>query len=206
MRRILITGLAMLMLFAMAVPASAHGKHKHKYTHHTQGKDIVDIVLAVSGTSGFDRNPRDYDLLREALVATDLVDDVKAAKHITVFAPKDRAFKRLARDLGWRGRGERSAFGFIARNVPSALLTDVLLYHVAPRKLTKGQIVSKARRHKTIPTLLGPTIRPKKHWRSVVLIDKEPDLRNPRIVKPRDIRAKNGIIHTINRVLIPADL
>ena len=204
MRRILITGLAMLMLFAMAVPASAHGKHKHK--HHKQGKDIVDIVLAVSGTSGFDRNPHDYDLLREALVATELVDDVKAANHITVFAPKDRAFKRLARDLGWKGRSEAKAFEFLAANVPADLLTDVLLYHVAPRKLTKGQIVSKAVRHKAIPTLLGVDIKPKKRGYALILKDKEPDLRNPRIVRPRNVRASNGIIHTLNRVLIPADL
>ena len=33
------------------------------------GPNIVDIVLEVSGTEGFDDNAKDYDLLREALLA-----------------------------------------------------------------------------------------------------------------------------------------
>lgn len=207
MRRIVAMALSAVMVLAMAVPAAAGGDDKHKHKHkHKDRPDVVEVVLAVSGDSGFDRNAKDYDVLREALVATDLVDDLQEAKHITVWAPKDRAFRRLARDLGWKGRSERSAFRFLARNVPADLLTDVLLYHVSPRKLKARQVIRRAERKGAIWTLLGETFKPRLRRGSIVLVDNDPDLRNPRVVEPFNIKASNGIIHTINRVLIPVDL
>jgi uncharacterized surface protein with fasciclin (FAS1) repeats len=200
MRRILTAALSVTLVLALAVPAAAGGNDDRR-RHH--GRDVVDVVLAVSGSKGFDRNPNDYDLLRESLVATGLADDLKAAKRITVWAPKDRAFTRLARDLGWKGSRERWAFRFLARNVGTDVLADVLQYHVTPRKLSARDVTKLAKRDKPLKTLLGPTI---KVTRGLRLIDKEPDLRNPRIVPPINVRASNGIIHTINRVLIPVDL
>jgi hypothetical protein len=46
-----------------------------------------------------------------------------------------------------------------------------------------------------------------KRWGKVALVDNEPDLRNPRLIR-RDLdnRASNGIWHGIDRVLIPIDL
>jgi uncharacterized surface protein with fasciclin (FAS1) repeats len=208
MRRMLAVALSMVMLLAMAVPAAAggdHGRHHNKHKHKHK-KDVVEVVLAVSGKRGFDRNAKDYDLLREALKATGLVDDLQAAKHITVWAPNDRAFRRLARDLGWKGRSERSAFRFLARNVPADLLTDVLLYHVTPKKLKAKQVIKRAERKGQIGTLQGATIKPRLRGDAIKLRDKDPDLRNPRVIEPFDVKASNGIIHTINRVLIPADL
>lgn len=203
MRRTFVSALALVLVVALALPAAAGGKHHGKKHDGKKGKDVVDVVLAVSGSSGFDRNKRDYDLLREALIATDLVDDVRTASGITVWAPKDRAFKRLARDLGWKWRGERSAFRFLARTVGTDLLADVLLYHVSPKRLDAKKVVRFAKKHRPVPTLLGETFRV---TRSLRLIDNEPDLRNPRVVPPFNIKASNGIIHTINRVLIPLDL
>jgi hypothetical protein len=43
--------------------------------------------------------------------------------------------------------------------------------------------------------------------RGLKLVDREPDLRNPKLKRAAsDIAASNGIIHTLDRVLIPADL
>ena len=178
------------------VPALADGDAEPAGT-------IVDIVLDVSGDEGFDRKGRDYDILREALIATDLAGAVATTPDITVFAPKDRAFVRLARDLGYHGRDEAGAFGFIAEATgyvsaaEPGLLDDVLLYHVAPGLIFSGDLADGP-----IATLEGGTITPK----GTRLIDNDPNARDPRVKKPFDIEASNGVIHTINRVLRPVDL
>lgn len=195
LRRIMTAVLALTLMLVMAVPASASA------TSHDP--DVVDVVLKVSGTSGFDRNAHDYDILREALIATDLVGALKDADDITVWAPNDRAFERLARDLGWKGWRERGAFRFLVRTAGADLLSDVLLYHVSPRRLDVYEVVKLALRGDPVATLLGPTFRVNRRLR---LVDAERDLRNPRLTLPLNIRTSNGIIHTINRVLIPIDL
>ncbi|MFN3215755.1 MAG: fasciclin domain-containing protein [Acidimicrobiales bacterium] len=166
----------------------------------------VDLVLEASGSSGFDRNPRDYDMLRDALVATGLVDAVAAADDVTVFAPTDGAFKRLARDLGWEGRGERSAFNFLveATGFESAdepgILADVLLYHVAP----EAQTVRQLRGERGIDTLLEGSTLAVRNNRAIV--DGDRNDANARLRAPSNVGTSNGIVHTINQVLRPIDL
>ena len=54
----------------------------------------------------------------------------------------------------------------------------------------------------TFPTLQGGTIV--RH--GFTLQDKDPDVRDPNLTLPLQVRASNGIIHTIDRVLLPADI
>ena len=176
----------------VAVPASAQDPGT-----------IVDIVIAESGETGFDHRNRDYDILREALIATDLADVVASAEGITVFAPRDGAFIRLARDLGYHGWREDGAFAFIADATGfvdadnPGLLADVLTYHVAPGLITSGDLADGP-----ITTLQGGEITPV----GTTLVDLDPNARDPKVRTPFDIEASNGIIHTINRVLRPIDL
>lgn len=82
---------------------------------------------------------------------------------------------------------------------PIPVLTNILLYHVAPESLRPFDVIFSPE----IPTLLkGAVIRP----RLFRLRDNDPDLRDPFLFFPINIRADNGIIHTISRVLIPVDL
>ncbi len=165
---------------------------------------IVDTVIAVSGAEGFDDNPGDYDILREALVAAGLVEAVAAADDITVFAPDDRAFIRTAYELGYSGPSDEDAiFGFLAGALgvtadDAGLLDDVLLYHVSPGAKTRGDVF----RADSVETLLGVDIA----TQGTRFIDGDPDLRNAQIVRHFNIRTGNGIINTINRVLIPIDV
>ncbi len=168
---------------------------------------ITEIVAASGGD--FDRNSRDYDILLNAVIAAGLADALADPNaDYTVFAPNDRSFIRLARDLGFRGHDEAGAFDTIVQVLtdlsptsdPIPLLTDVLLYHVADGALT----VREVRYSEVIETLLdGGTIVPARYR----LLDADPDFRNPWLLKyASNIKASNGIVHTINRVLIPADL
>lgn len=184
--------LPLALLAGTAVPASA------------QLPTITDIVSASGGE--FDRNPFDYDVLLNAVIAADLADALAdESVDLTVFAPNDRAFFRLARDLGYRGRTEQGTWEFLVDKLtdlgggdPIPVLTDVLLYHVAPVALSPLQVVFSP----TIPTLQGATIRPFLFQ----LRDNDPELRNPFLFFPLDVRASNGVIHTITRVLLPIDL
>ena len=200
-----VAGLAMLSVpvAALAVPASAADN---------TGPTIADTAIAVSSLDGFDGNNGDFDMLLQALIAADLVDavaDADADADLTVFAPTDQAFVRLARDLGYAERGydEAGAFAYIVEQLtalgggdPIPVLTDVLLYHVSP-----GSTFYSALQNNTVevPTLLGVSFTAEGRH----LIDEATSLRNPRIKNPlTDIETSNGVIHGINRVLIPLGL
>ena len=186
---------ALLLAMVMILPA----------TIQTQAQTITDIVA--SSGNRFDRNPFDYDILLKAVVTAELAETL-ADENIdwTVFAPNDLAFIRTARDLGYRGFSEEGAWNFLVEAFtglgngdPIPVLTNVLLYHVAPENLRPIDII----RSSEIETLLsGAVIRP----RFLTLQDNDPDFRDPRIFFPFNVKASNGVIHTINRVLIPVDL
>jgi uncharacterized surface protein with fasciclin (FAS1) repeats len=125
--------------------------------------------------------------------------------NLTLLAPNDLAFIRLDRDFGYAGYDEEGAFAAIVDALsrigdgnPIPVLRNVLLYHVAPRELTPLQVLLS----RQIATLQGGRIRPF----FFVLRDQEPDLADPFLTWPIDVRACNGRLHTIDRVLIPTDL
>ena len=142
---------------------------------------IVDIAVAASGGGAPDSNPYDYDILVQAVLATGLetaLGDPTAS--LTVFAPNDQAFLTLVTDLtGTAPASEAEALSTITTALTGAQITNVLLYHVT-----------------------GGIVMP----RGVNLRD-EGALTDPRVVRSAsDIQASNGVIHTINRVLIPGNL
>ncbi|MGG5819040.1 fasciclin domain-containing protein [Falsiroseomonas sp. HW251] len=170
------------------------------------GGSIAD-QLAASGI-GFDGNRQDFDILNAALGAAGLtatLDDT--ALDLTLFAPTDEAFIRLARDLGFRGRGEQGAFDAIVTALtglspdgnPIPLLTEILTYHVASGTLTAAAIAAS----QSVTTLSGEAIAPFGQQ----LIDLDPSLPNARIIANRaDLPAANGVVQAIDRVLLPLDV
>ena len=120
-----------------------------------------------------------FKTLTALLKQAGLAKTLEGKGPFTVFAPTDRAFakvpKKTLNALG-RGQGEAAA---------------VLLYHVAKGKLTASKVVKR----KSIKTLNGQRVR-------VRVRDGKVFVGGARVTTP-DVAASNGVIHVINRVLIP---
>lgn len=183
----------------LAIPASASDR-----------ETIADTAIAVSSLDGFDQNGEDFDILIQALIAADLVDALRDPHaDLTAFAPTDQAFVRLARDLGFSAAGydEAGAFAHVVKELkaigggdPIPVLRDVLLYHVSPGSTHYGSLRGQVTE---VPTLLGISITAQGRF----LTDAAPAIEDPRINNGlTDIEAANGVIHGINRVLLPIPL
>ena len=158
-----------------------------------KGSTIVETVVKISGPSGFDANSGDFDILREAVVATGLDGKLDGRRQLTVFAPTDQAFLDLT-----GAATEQDAFNAVAvLGLPA--VKQVLKYHVAPGLRAAKQVV-KAKR---IPTLLQGSFLTKARG-SAELTDATG--RTIAIVSPDAVKASNGIIHVIDGVLLPYEL
>jgi len=120
-----------------------------------------------------------FNTLAGLLTKAGLADTLATGGPFTVFAPTDAAFKKVPKKT-------LAALG----NDPERLKA-VLLYHVAEGKVPARKVVKKAR----IKMLNGATVKVRVR-RSGVKV-------NNAKVTQTDVRASNGIIHVINRVLIP---
>lgn len=169
----------------------------------------IAAFVASSG-SGFDNNPFDYDLLLKAVQTADLVGPLAdPAARLTLFAPNDQAFIRLARDLGFAGSSESQAWTFLVGALtqlgngdPIPVLRSVLLYHVAPRRINAIEFLILGLTNQVITTLQGSTVRPL----GLRLIDNEPNISDASLFAPIQVWTANGTVHTISRVLLPIDL
>lgn len=153
---------------------------------------ITETVITLSGAGGFDADGGDFDILREALVATDLAGKFDGRKKFTVFAPPDSAFLALT-----GAASEQEAFDAVA-----ALGLDnvekVLRHHVTRGK-RKAKSVVPARRFRT---LNRDFLR--KDRGSTVLEDASG--RSVEIVAPDAAIVSNGVIHVVGDVLLPFSL
>ena len=173
-----------------------------------EGPAPTDTLTGIVAASGgvFDNNAADFDILLNAVQAAGLagaLDDPHA--DLTVFAPNDAAFVDLAQTLGFTGHDEGEAFAYIVEALkllsgggdPIPLLTDILLYHVAPESFSSDEVLTAD----AIATLLGANVGVD----GLSLVDNDPDLDDPQLIET-DIAATNGIAHVIDGVLIPADI
>jgi uncharacterized surface protein with fasciclin (FAS1) repeats len=196
-RRLVLIPIACCLLIA---GTAASAQAEPRWWHHAPAGSIVDVAMNASSANGPDDNPYDYDLLIAAVTATGLaptLDD--ESKTFTVFAPNDRAFERLVTDLsGSYPPSEKAALDAILATFTVDQIRNVLLYHVvAGKKLSPLQVLFAG----SLTMANGGTVRP----RGLFVRDETPALRDPRLLLYRlNIRATNGVIHTINRVLVPA--
>ena len=136
-----------------------------------------DIVdVAVSAGS--------FNTLATALQAAGLVDTLKGAGPFTVFAPTDEAFAALP-----KGTLEKL---LLPEN--KAKLQQVLTYHVVSGRVNAAQVVKMT----SAKTVNGASV-------SIMTNNKGVRVGNANVVKT-DIAGSNGVIHVIDRVLLPPGL
>lgn len=130
-----------------------------------------------------------FSVLVEAVVAANLQDALSAAGPLTVFAPTNTAFAALLAELGLTKDQ-------LLANKP--LLTAVLQYHVLGSQVTSSAVPL----GKAITPLAGGIFKIDATGGALVVTDG----RNRRAtIGFADLRVKNGVIHALDKVLLPAN-
>ena len=138
-------------------------------------KDIVATAQALP----------DFSILVEAVVAAGLVETLQGTGPFTVFAPTNAAFAALLAELG---------VSKAALLADKAMLTKVLTYHVLPSRVLKAEVPV----GKPITTVQGQSFTINA---SLQITDQNARVAN---LVGTDVFASNGVIHVVDRVLLPA--
>ena len=125
-----------------------------------------------------------FTVLVEAVKAAGLVDTLSGPGPFTVFAPTDQAFADALATLG------------ITKEqllADPAKLKTILTYHVVSGSVMAADVMKMD--GQDVPTVAGPTVKIKINGSTVMI--------NDATVTTADIAASNGVIHVIDKVLLP---
>jgi transforming growth factor-beta-induced protein len=136
-------------------------------------------VVEVAASAG------QFTILIEAATKAGLADYLSNTDGITVFAPTDAAFKSLLTDLGAKSLND----------IPVEQLTNILLYHVIGSKAMSSSL--KSGYFPTLSKSAGNSISMYISVEGGVSINKNTK------VTSADIAAKNGVIHVVDKVILP---
>lgn len=137
---------------------------------------LADTIVDVASSSD------SFSTLVQAVQAADLGSTLSGPGPYTVFAPTDEAFAQLP----------DGALEFLLQPENEDLLKQVLTYHVVPGEVASSELTTGG-----ISALSGGL--------SVGVYDSGVVINNASVTQA-DIQASNGIIHQVNRVLVPEAL
>ncbi len=146
------------------------------------GSDARNLVETAGTTSNL-------AVLAEAIQAADLGPTLSGPGPFTVFAPTDAAFAALLTELGI------SKAQLLA---DKPLLTKVLTYHVLQGAVKKADIAL----GKGVTTVQGGFFKVDAAGADVVITDGRNRVSK---ITATDVLASNGVVHVINKVLLPGD-
>ena len=139
---------------------------------------VIDEVLLPPSEDIVDKaisfNPDEFNSLVAAVVQADLVNTLKSQGPFTVFAPTDAAFAALGVDLASLSKED---------------LTNILLYHVVPASVFSSDLSEGA-----VQTANGSSIS--------VSLDSGVKINDSNVIIA-DVMTTNGVIHVIDKVLLP---
>ena len=138
-------------------------------------------------------NSKDHTTLVAAVVAAGLVDTLKGAGPFTVFAPTNEAFAALP----------AGTVDNLLKPENKATLTKILTCHVVGAKAMAANVMSMVKAdggmHK-VKTVGGCELTLKVDGDKVTVTDESGGVANVTIA---DVAQSNGVIHVIDKVLLP---
>ncbi len=137
----------------------------------------TETIVEVAATNG------SFNTLVAAIKAAGLVETLSGKGPFTVFAPTDKAFEALP-----KGTVES-----LLKPENKAKLQKLLTYHVV-----SGEVTSKMIKSGDVNTVEGSSV-------SVSVNDGKLKVGSANIISV-DVDASNGVIHVIDKVLLPPDL
>lgn len=146
-------------------------------------QDIVDLAIATS----------DLSVLVDAVVAAGLDDDLKAAGPFTVFAPTNAAFQALL---------DSNDDWDTLDDIPVETLTSILLFHVLSGEIRSTDLSDTY----VNPLATGPNDEPLSLQVEVTGAVEFNGDSKPADAALLDIQATNGVVHVIDKVMLPPDV
>lgn len=138
----------------------------------------------------------DFETLVTAVKAAGLAETLMGDGPFTVFAPTDAAFDALPAGL----------VGELVKPANKAVLTKILTYHVLSGNMMAKDVVSAITAGKGVvkpTTVEGTNFSVMAKMGKVMIKDGQGNVAN---VVSTDIAGSNGVIHVIDKVLLPANL
>jgi transforming growth factor-beta-induced protein len=170
----LLKAVAVTAALLLGITACGADQNDASVVEEPVASDIVDVAVAAGA----------FPTLVAALGAADLVDTLKGDGPFTVFAPTEEAFAELLATLGVTA-------GELLAN--TELLTSVLLHHVVPGKVMSADLAGAS--DLMVTTVQGGEVSVTEYMGSVTI--------DEATVVTADIEASNGVIHVIDKVLLP---
>ena len=146
-------------------------------------KDIIDNAV----------NSKDHTTLVAAVKAAGLVETLKGPGPFTVFAPTNVAFAALP----------AGTVDTLLKPENKVKLTKILTYHVVPGRIDAASLkkqIMDGRGKATLKTVAGETLSAKMSGNDILLTDEKG---NTGRVTIADVMQANGVIHVVDKVLMP---
>lgn len=145
---------------------------------------IDSVLLPESGTLvDVASSAGSFRTLLAAANAAGLVPTLSGAGPLTIFAPTDEAFSALP----------KGTVASLLQPENKSKLAEILKYHVVAGRVYSEDALSLS----SAPTVAGPSI-------AIIPTDTGANINTARLLQT-DIDASNGVIHVIDRVLLPSD-
>ncbi|MEJ7913578.1 MAG: fasciclin domain-containing protein [Chitinophagaceae bacterium] len=180
---------AFLLLAGITLSATAQTSMKNEKTVMVGGaamypsKNIVENAV----------NSADHTTLVAAVKAAGLVETLQSAGPFTVFAPTNAAFGLLP-----AGTVET-----LVKPENKGTLTSILTYHVVAGRLDSKELVKMIKKGKgktELTTVAGAKLSLMAKGKSIIVKDEKG---GEAIVAISDVYQSNGVIHSIDHVLMP---